>query len=283
MLAVILLMTFPVIKITRLWRARIFYFFSPFFPSRDYQTWSFLLILILPFSDLIRQESWRNLLQDKSFRTVEHVMTMWSYEYGSELRSINALSSLSILTSTVRNSLMTLLKFKCSKITVSSFMRSPDSCFLRYNLLERLFVIYVSNIDHNLGVVSHPSRYTSSRLQAITGSCLPPLNPSPLNPHLTYLQVLLIFPARSCENLVALATLSPSFVINKVFFVIEFLDFELAHRNLYLWHIAFLWQPLGSATNCYTRCSFIPTVVRSEKTCGNITLHAKEKLICKAN
>ena len=78
---------------------------------------------------------------------------MW---HESELRSINALSFFSILTSTVRSSLMTLLtKFRCSNTAVASFMRSPYSYFLRYSLLERLFVIYnVSNLDHNLIAVS---------------------------------------------------------------------------------------------------------------------------------
>jgi len=40
---------------------------------------------------------------------------------------------------------------------------------------------------------------------------LPPLDPSPTNSRLTYLQVLMTYPARSCEDLIAAATPSPSF------------------------------------------------------------------------
>ena len=48
------------------------------------------------------------------------VVTMWLYDYGSELRSINALSSSSILRSTARSSLMTLLKkFRCYNTVLS--------------------------------------------------------------------------------------------------------------------------------------------------------------------
>ena len=45
--------------------------------------------------------------------------------------------------------LMTLLKkFRYSSTAVPSFMRSPYSCFLRYSLLKRLFVIYnIYNLD----------------------------------------------------------------------------------------------------------------------------------------
>ena len=75
---------------------------------------------------------------------------------GSELRSINALSSSTILTLTVRSLLMTLLKkFRCSNTVVPSVMHKPYSYFLRYSLLERLFVINnVSNLDHELIVIS---------------------------------------------------------------------------------------------------------------------------------
>ena len=81
---------------------------------------------------------------------------MWSYDSGSELKSISALSSSSILTSIARSSLMTLLKkFRCSNTVVPSFMRSPYSCFFRYSLLEKLFVIYnIPNLDHNRVVIS---------------------------------------------------------------------------------------------------------------------------------
>ena len=94
-------------------------------------------------------ESWRDLLWEESFLTVEHGGD--DVICRSELRSINALSSSSILISTVRSSLMTLLKkFRCSNTVVSSSMCNIYSCFLRYSLLEKFFIIYnVSSLDHN--------------------------------------------------------------------------------------------------------------------------------------
>jgi len=93
------------------------------------------------------------------------VVTIWSYDSGRELRSINALSSSLILTSIARSSLMTLLKkFRCSNTAVASFMRSLYSYFLRYSLLERLFIIYnVSNLDQNpVAVYSSITLYITS-------------------------------------------------------------------------------------------------------------------------
>jgi len=93
------------------------------------------------------------------------VVTMWSYDSESELRSINALSSLSILTSTIRSSLMTLLKkFRCTNTAIPFVIRSPYSCFLSYSLLGRLFVIYnVSNLDHKpVAVFSFVTLYMTS-------------------------------------------------------------------------------------------------------------------------
>ena len=79
-----------------------------------------------------------------------------TYNYGSELRSINVLSFSSILTLTAKSSPMILLKkFRCSNIVVPSFMLSPYNYFWRYSLLEKFFIIYnVSNLGHNSVAVS---------------------------------------------------------------------------------------------------------------------------------
>ena len=77
----------------------------------------------------------------------------------------------------------------------------------------------------------------------MAGLYLPPLDPSLLNPHLTYLQVLLTFPVRSCEDPVAQQHLHPLLLKIKVFFTIELLDLEFYHKTSYLRHISFR-QPL---------------------------------------
>ena len=134
-------------------------------------------------------------------------------------RSIDALSSSSILTSTASSSLMTYLKkFRCSNTVIASFMCSLYSYFFKYRSLERLFVIYnVSNFDYKPVIVSSSSCCTWPRLRDIIGSCLPLLDPTPLNPHLIYMHVLLAFPARSYEDLVALTISSLSFVVGRSF------------------------------------------------------------------
>jgi len=136
-----------------------------------------------------------------------------------KVNSINVLFSSSILTSTARSSLMTLLKkFRCSNITVSSFMRNSYSYLLRYSLLERLFVIYnVSNLDNKLVAVSSSITLyiiSSARHNWIILAAFRSISPIP---HLMYLQIMLTFPARFCEDHVAPTTLSPSFVINRSF------------------------------------------------------------------
>ena len=147
------------------------------------------------------------------------VLTIWSFESGSELKSIYALSSLSILTPTARSSLMTLLKkFRFSYTIVPFVMRSPYIYFLSYSLLERFFVIYnVSNLDHKPVVSLHSLHCTWPRLWNINRSCLPLSDPSPPNSHLMYLQVLLTFLVRSCEDPIAPTMPSPSFAINRSF------------------------------------------------------------------
>jgi len=144
-------MTFPVIKVTHLWRAWTFLSFSSSFSSRDHQThyscssWFGLFLIQLDKRVDMTSSKMRVSLPWSM------VVTIWSYDCRRELRSINALFSSSILTSTVKSSLITLLKqFRCSNIDVPSFMCSPYNFFLRYILLERLLVIYiVSNFDHN--------------------------------------------------------------------------------------------------------------------------------------
>ena len=135
------------------------------------------------------------------------------------MRSINALSSSSILISTTRRSLMTLLKkFRYSNTIVPSFLHGSCSCFLRYNLLERLFVIYnVSNLDPNhVAVSSSIMLYiiSSARHSWIVFAAL---DPSPLNSRLTYLKVLLNFPTRYCEDHVTPVMSSLSFALNRSF------------------------------------------------------------------
>ena len=76
-------------------------------------------------------------------------MIIWLWKRTEKYQRLVLLVDLNI-------TLMALLnKFRCPNTIVPSFMRSPYSCFLRYSLLERLFIIYnVSNIDHNLVVIS---------------------------------------------------------------------------------------------------------------------------------
>jgi len=117
-------------------------------------------------------------------------------------------------------------------------MYSPYSYFLRYTLLERLFVIYnVSNLDHNHVAIFYPSRCTSSRLRDMVESCLLPLDPSPPNPHLTYLQFLMTYPVRFDDDIVAQAIPSPSFAINQSFFCHWTFDLKFFRKTSYLWHI----------------------------------------------
>ena len=118
-----------------------------------------------------------------------------------------------------RSSLMALLKkFRCSNTAVPSFMCSPHSCFLRYSLLERFFVIYnVSNLNHNFVSISSSitlyiissARQSWIVLAAFKFICS--------HPCLTYLHILLTFPIRSCEDPLAPITSSASFTINRNF------------------------------------------------------------------
>jgi len=80
----------------------------------------------------------------------------------------------------------------------------------------RLFVIYnISNFDHKLVVVSSSiTLYMTSSVRYSWIVLLAFFYPSPLNPHLTYLQVLLTIPIKSCEDPIAQVTPSPSFFIN---------------------------------------------------------------------
>ena len=139
-----------------------------------------------------------------------------------------------------RSSLMILLKkFRCSNTVVTSIMRSPYSYFLRYSLLEKLFAIYnVSNLDHNPVTVSSSITLYIILSAGHSWIVLAAFRSISSQSSFDVPAGVLTYPARSCEDLVASATPSPSFVISRSFFTIELLDLEFCHKTSCLRHIA---------------------------------------------
>ena len=76
---------------------------------------------------------------------------------------------------------------------------------------------WLSQAYHNpIAISSSITLYITSSARH-SWTCLPSLDPYPLNSHLTYLEVLLTFPARSCEDHIVPAMPSSSFTIKSQF------------------------------------------------------------------
>jgi len=131
-------------------------------------------------------------------------------------------------------------------------MRSPYSCFLRYNLLKMIFVICnVSNIEHKPIVVS------SSIMLYMTSSArhnwiiLVTFRPISSQSSSDILAGFIDFP---CKVLLRPCYTSNAFILfcHKPNFTIELLDLELYRTNFYLRHIAFSLT-FSSDTNCWVQ------------------------------
>ena len=157
-----------------------------------------------------------------------------------------------------------------STIQLCLEMRSCITCW-RGSLSYKIFLILTINL-----AISNSSRCTWSRLWDIIGSCLQLSNPSPLNPHLMYLQVLITFSARSCEEPVAPITTLHSFVINWNFLYHWISRPRTCSQKFQSSHIA-LSSTLSSDTNCCDTAVIISIVAKNNQVTTITVVHDQDR------
>jgi len=160
---------------------------------------------------------------------------------------------------------MTLLKkFRYFNTVVPSFLHSPYSCFLRYSLLERLFVIYnVSNLKHNLVTVSSSITLystSSARHSWIVLAAFRFISSQSSFDVLvgfTNLLCTVLWRSYCTNNAFTLFYHKPKFPLPLNFsisnFVVELFIFDiLLFVNLLLWY-QLLWKLICYDTNCFSQ------------------------------